>query len=101
MAKFAEVLVNKNKIYTYRISPQLEEKIVVGSEVEIPLRSIKTVGYVLKLVPIPEFPTKDILGLKRPERVFDESSVQLANWLSSYYHCYLATALKTILPKEK
>ncbi|MFC1516937.1 hypothetical protein ACFL5G_00090 [Candidatus Margulisiibacteriota bacterium] len=101
MAKYAEVLINRSKIYTYQIPPELESSLQVGSEVEVPLRNKRTTGYLLSLVGIPEFPTKDIYNIKRPERVFDEALVDLAKWMSEYYRCYYTTALKTILPKEK
>lgn len=101
MPKFAEVLVNKLKIYTYQIPQELEQAMQIGSEVVVPLRKQETTGYVLEFVPMPKFPTKDIIKLKRPEPVFNEALVKLAYWLAKYYRCYLPTALKTILPKLK
>ncbi|MBU0580044.1 MAG: hypothetical protein KKA19_02610 [Candidatus Margulisbacteria bacterium] len=99
--KFVEVLINKSKIYTYQVPAHLEKDILVGSEIEVPLRSKQTIGYVLNFVPTPEFPTKDISQIKRAARVFDEALVKLAEWMAQYYRCYLSTALKAILPKEK
>lgn len=97
MKQFVEILVHRNKIYTYEIPEDWDLKI--GQEVVVPLRQQKVAGYVLKFVPQPTFPVKPVAEIKSPIPLFTEDLVQLSEWMSEYYQCFLASALKTILPK--
>lgn len=97
MKQFAEILVYRNKIYTYQVPDGLP--LQVGQEVEIPFRSGKVKGFVLKFVPQPTFPTKDILSATSSTQFFTEELVQLSEWMTKRYQCFLASALKVILPK--
>lgn len=97
LKQFAEILVYRNKIYTYEIPEGWE--LVVGQEVTVPLRQQKVAGYVLKFVPQPTFPVKPVAEIKSPIQLFTEDLVQLSEWMSAHYQCFLASALKTILPK--
>jgi primosomal protein N' (replication factor Y) (superfamily II helicase) len=100
LQKFAEVLVNRSRIYTYEIPEKFTDEVAIGAVVEVPLRNKKTKGYVLAKVDRPEFVTKDIVSVVSQTPVFTKDLVQLAKWLSDYYKCFFITALKSILPKE-
>jgi primosomal protein N' len=100
LPKFAEVLVNRSRAYTYGVPAALEQTVAVGSVVEVPLRQKTTTGFVTALVPRPEFPTKDIVAVKQTARVFNESLIVLVKWMAEYYRCNLSTAWKTILPRK-
>jgi len=100
LPKFAEVLVNRSRTYTYGVPEALASVLQIGSAVEVPLRNNVTVGYVMDFVPRPEFPTKDIVGLKQDTPVFDTNLLLTARWMAEYYRCGLPAALKTILPKK-
>ncbi len=100
MPKYAEILVNKSRTYTYRIPDGKDTGLQIGSAVKVPLRNALTVGYITSFVPCPEFPTKDIAELARDIPVFDENLLKTALWMADHYRCGLPAALKTILPKQ-
>ena len=101
MTKFAEILVHKQKIYTYEVPSELLSTILVGQEVIVPLRGKSTDGYVIRLTEQqPAFKTLLIKNLVSPTAYFDEKLVELAEFISQKYKCLFATAMKPILPKE-
>lgn len=100
MPKFAEILVHKQKIYTYEVPSELTSIITVGQEVIVPLRGKSTGGYVIRLVKQPLFKTLLIKTLISPTAYFDEKLVELAAYIAEKYKCLFATAMKPILPKE-
>jgi len=97
--KYAEILVNKSKIYTYSIPDKFSTE--VGAKVEVPLRGKNKSGYIINFCSMPEFPVKNIINREDDNIYFSESLVKLAEWISKHYKCYFATALKSILPPDK
>ncbi len=88
---------------TYAIPEALDGKVQVGTCVAVPLRERKVVGYVVSVSEQP--PTlpegvkvKPILEVLSPEPLFDEQLLQLAQWVSRYYHCSLDEALQLVIP---
>ncbi len=100
MPKFAEILVHKQKTYTYEVPSELASVITVGQEVIVHLRGKSTSGYVIRLVEKPSFKTLLIKELVSPTAYFDEKLVALAEYIAEKYKCLFATAMKPILPKE-
>ncbi|MDC0977694.1 hypothetical protein OAR19_00385 [bacterium] len=99
MPEFAEILVNKQKIYTYAISPELQSEIAIGQEVEVTLRNTNTSGYVLKFVPKPKFETLPIISICSKNLYFNKQLVELAEYIADKYKCLFPTAMKAVLPK--
>jgi len=90
-------------LLTYAIPEPLDGKVQVGSCVAVPLRERKVVGYVVAVTdqppPLPEgVKIKPVLEVLSPEPLFDEHLLQLAQFISRYYHCSLDEALQLVIP---
>jgi len=96
MTKYLEVLINKN-IFTY----QTNKSIPIGTEVLVPIRKHKASGFVIGIVPKPNFTTRKIIDVIKLKPQFSEELASLADWIASYYKCYRSKAFELILPKQK
>ena len=97
------------QIYTYSIPSFLEEKIKIGQLVEIFFRRRKIKGVVIKInsgknktlsqeLKIKKIKLSPILRLDGSEIVLSKTQIELAEFVSGYYHTSLGLAIKTILP---
>lgn len=100
MTKFAEILVHKQKVYTYQIPAELTATAEIGQEVTVSLRGKNTNGYIIKFVEKPIFKTLAVKELVSATSYFDDKLVALAEFIAQKYKCLFATAIKPILPKE-
>jgi primosomal protein N' (replication factor Y) len=104
MTNFAEVIVNRkssftDKIYHYSIPQKLSGKVKIGSQVTIPFGKRRDTGYVIGFVEKPDVKNvKDILDVESDSPLFNEDSVDLAKWMSSYYLCFTINALRAVMP---
>lgn len=111
MAKFAQVIVDLSiekldRPFTYEIPEQLQEKVTIGTQVEIPFgkgnRTLK--GFVIGLSDEsglgPEILLKPISSVL-PERGVTNDLIELAAFISKNFGGTLNAALKTVLPIKK
>lgn len=96
MQNFVEILIHERQVYTYQVPKILE--VEVGMEVEIELRNKKVTGFVIQFVPMPTFPTKNILSIINLVPAFTPILVQLAYKIAEEQQCMPGQALKWILP---
>jgi primosomal protein N' (replication factor Y) len=92
--RYIEILIRKH-LFTYHYTQPIE----VGQEVLVPFRNGRASGYVVKIVPKPEFETKAIIDIVRPKPQFSADLAALADWISETYLCYRTKAMELILPK--
>lgn len=119
MGEFAEVAVNQTirsaqrsrletpdifrpsevAVFHYRIPPHLREKLVAGQMVWVPFGPRTVQGVTLALTdesPVPD--TRDIKGILDLEPVLSGEQIALARWMSDFYICPLADAVRLMLP---
>lgn len=110
--KFANIIVDishekLDRPFEYIIPKQLEDKIAVGSSVNIPFgkgnRLIK--GYVIEITKTPNFDKmklKEIVSLSEKNTQIESQLIALAWWIKENYGATMNQALKTVLPvKDK
>ena len=106
--KYAQVLVDINKLgtktFSYLIPEKLKEDIKIGQAVSIPFGNRKeplkafVVGFTNYLeAGIKAKEIEDILEL---EPLFSLEYLQLLEWVSNYYFCDIQTVLNTALPQK-
>lgn len=83
-----------SSVFTY----QSEQRLHIGNIVSIPVGSRLLSGVVMNKVAQPKYATKPV------EKLLEDSALpkhllDLAAWLSDYYHTPLATVFQTILPR--
>lgn len=72
--------------------------LIIGSFVMMPVGKQTLLGIVIKEVARPAYTTKEVSApLDIP--TLPIQLVQVAEWMSSYYHAHLATVFQTILPR--
>ncbi len=110
---YADVIVdishkNIDRPFCYRIPPESEGQITIGTKVRIPFGKGNTerCGYVVALsdVPsdeIPEDRIKDLLGVAERSVSAEENLIELAAFIRERYGSTMITALKTVLPVKK
>lgn len=100
MFKIAEVLVNiavanLNKTFSYIIPDHLD--VEIGFRVLVPFGNRKVEGFVLSVTSGEGADLKAILDTIDEMAWFDENMVKTAKWLSEYYLCTLADAMRLFL----
>jgi len=94
--QYVDVIVNKTRIYTYASPENLN--LTIGRKVLVPLRQKDQEGYVIST--FTEKPDFKVLAVKEAvdENIyFSAELVELAEWVSAHYKCFLPTALKVML----
>ncbi|MEW6089184.1 MAG: primosomal protein N' [bacterium] len=99
--KYAKVAlpVPVNKLFTYHVPDDFQDKIAIGQRVSVPFSGKKLTGYVIELVA-----ETDVPKLKEIEKILDEEPViipsilKLSKWMSEYYLCSLGDVLKSAFP---
>lgn len=102
--KYANVVINlpvKNlfKQFTYKVPDELEH-INIGWRVVVPFGVQKVEGFIISLLneaPL-EYDCKDIVATLDTRPWFDQEMLATAEWLSKYYLCSLAEAMRLFIP---
>ena len=85
--------------FTYRVPPQLEERVETGSVVLVPLLNTMHIAYVLGPCAPPDLPRiRPIEGVVDEPPVFDAETVRLCEWVARRYLSSLSQALRLVLP---
>lgn len=108
---YAEVIVdisheNVDRPFSYRIPEHLQDRIVLGSKVEIPFGKAnrRITGYVVGFcdkVDYDESKVKEIVALCEKSVSPEEKLIALASFIKEKYGSTMITALKTVLPVKK
>lgn len=106
--RYADIVVdisNKNldKVFQYRVLPEMEDRICVGMVVNVPFgqRDREVTGYVVELSDVPALETekiKDILSLQSDAETTESKMILLADWMKRQYGASMAQALRTVFP---
>lgn len=92
-----------DRTFQYRIPPDLQSQVKVGSQVEIPFGSgnRRIRGYVISISQEPRFPEekmKDIFSSYSGEFNVESNMIILAGWMKKTYGSTMIQALKTVMP---
>ena len=109
MPLYADIIVNisasdLDRSFQYRVPEALEEKIRLGSRVDIPFNRRQIRGFVIGLSDTPAIDEEKILpltGLSRKSVVLEDRMMALASWMRERYGCTMNQALMTVLPVNK
>ena len=106
--KYADIIIdistkNVDRVFQYRIPPDLEDMVQVGSRVMVPFGRGDTMrqGYVVSLTTIPTFApekTKEIRDVVPGAVSVQEQMILLAWWMKERYGATMNQALKTVMP---
>lgn len=106
--KYADIIIdistkNVDRVFQYRIPPDLENMVQVGSRVMVPFGRGDTMrqGYVVSLTTIPTFApekTKEIRDVVPGAVSVQEQMILLAWWMKERYGATMNQALKTVMP---
>ncbi len=106
--KYADIIIDistkqVDRVFQYRIPPDLEQEIQVGSRVLVPFGRGDTMrkGYVVSITTIPNFAperTKAIDSVVPGAVSVQEQMILLAWWMKERYGSTMNQALKTVLP---
>lgn len=87
-------------LLTYRIPPELEASVVIGTPVKVPLGKRQTTGYIADRYrgPTPPFALKDIVAVDVDSPQLPEKLIALLLFASDYYHVLPGELLASALP---
>lgn len=105
-APYAQVILersqsNLDKELTYEVPDALGEALRIGSAVLVPVGHQTLTGYVTGFSSDLEFDAgrlRPIRQLASKAPLFDAKALQVARWISAYYHCSLGDALTCFVP---
>lgn len=96
--KFYEVAVADRGLKTHQtLTYSHEDRLSIGTIVQVPLRNRKKNGVIIKASKKPEYATKPISQVIDSEPI-PEHLIQLAEWLAEYYAVDLGTCVGLMLP---
>ena len=109
---FADVIIDisapsLDRSFQYRIPRELEDRVQIGSPVQIPFGKGNTLrkGYIVGISSTPNFDiarTKDISEVPEKDLTIEDTLVKLAGYIRSEYGGTQYEALKTVIPvREK
>ncbi|MGF6989292.1 primosomal protein N' (replication factor Y) [Lachnospiraceae bacterium PF1-21] len=108
---FADIIIDVtsgklDRIFQYRIPEALQEKVKIGSRVQIPFGkgNHEISGYVVDITDKTDYePTKikDIAGILEKDIALEGKMVALAAWMKEHYGGTFVAALKTVMPIKK
>ncbi|MBI2947859.1 MAG: primosomal protein N' [Verrucomicrobia bacterium] len=87
------------KEFDYRVPPELEGQIEVGSRVKVPFATRQVLGSVTALVSkSPHTNLRCLLKVIGHHSLVTPKVLHLARWIAEYYCCPLEIALRSVLP---
>ncbi len=95
-----------DKVFQYQVPAELEESLVVGSEVRVPFGSgnREINGYVISFTEQPDYDPekiKPIAGVVKDSLAIESRLVELAAWMKEHYGGTMIQALRTVLPIKR
>lgn len=108
---FADIIIDithekLDKVFQYRIPPELEGVLQVGMEVIVPFGkgNKETHGYVIGFSEKADYDLakiKEVLCIEENHQKIESKLIALAAWIREYYGGTMIQALKTVLPIKK
>ncbi len=108
---FADIIIDithekLDKVFQYRIPPELEGVLQVGMEVVVPFGKAnkETHGYLIGFSEKADYDLtkiKSVLRIEENHQAIESKLVALAAWIREYYGGTMIQALKTVLPIKK
>ena len=108
---FADIIIDithekLDKVFQYRIPPELEGVLQVGMEVIVPFGkgNKETHGYVIGFSEKTDYDLakiKEVLCIEENHQEIESKLIALAAWIREYYGGTMIQALKTVLPIKK
>ena len=108
---FADIIIDithekLDKVFQYRIPPELEGVLQVGMEVIVPFGkgNKETHGYVIGFSEKADYDLakiKEVLCIEENHQEIESKLIALAAWIREYYGGTMIQALKTVLPIKK
>ena len=108
---FADIIIDithekLDKVFQYRIPPELEGVLQVGMEVIVPFGkgNKETHGYVIGFSEKADYDLakiKEVLCIEENHQEIESKLIALAAWVREYYGGTMIQALKTVLPIKK
>ena len=108
---FADIIIDithekLDKVFQYRIPPELEGVLQVGMEVVVPFGkgNKETHGYVIGFSEKSDYDLakiKEVLCIEENHQEIESKLIALAAWIREYYGGTMIQALKTVLPIKK
>lgn len=90
-----------DKTFQYLVPAELQDKLRVGMQVEIPFGKRTLRGYVVELVDRPEYDVgklRPLAGIAESGVPIESQLIELAGWMKRQYGSTMNQALKTVLP---
>lgn len=87
--------------YSYRVPESLDDIAQPGRRALVPLGKRVATGFITRRTNAIDFPPeklKDVFDVLDDEPLFDETRLQLAQWIAEYYLAGLGEVLRTMLP---
>ena len=108
---FADIIIDithekLDKVFQYRIPPELEGVLQVGMEVIVPFGkgNKETHGYVIGFSEKTDYDLakiKEVLCIEENHQEIESKLIALAAWIREYYGGTMIQALKTVLPIKR
>lgn len=103
---YADIIVdishnNIDRTFTYNIPKDLENKVYIGSCVDIAFGGSVRKGYILSFKDTSEYDEnkiKDIIGISNKSLSINDKLIKLALHIKNDYGCTMSKALKTVMP---
>jgi primosomal protein N' (replication factor Y) len=102
MQRYARVVTDDptDKELDYFIPPAWKSKVHVGSRIKVPLRNREVLATVTSILDETEVTNpRAIVQLVSEEPVLNVELLRLARWMSEYYCCSFAAAIRSTLPQ--
>lgn len=90
-----------DKTFQYLVPAELQDRLRVGMQVEIPFGKRTLRGYVVELVDRPEYDVgklRPLAGIVESGVPIESQLIELAGWMKRQYGSTMNQALKTVLP---
>ncbi|MGE5544360.1 MAG: hypothetical protein ACM3UW_05240, partial [Bacillota bacterium] len=91
--------LQEENLFTYRVPLPLQDKILPGKRVLVPLGNQVTRGFVMEMEPGGEAgDLKPVMGVLDEEPILNSEMLALARWLADYYMAPLSRVVKAMFP---
>ncbi len=103
MEPLADIIIDRvveslDHPFTYRIPPELVDAIAVGQWVTVPFGKSEVFGVVRHMRSGSSEGLKDIKTIRRLDPVLTPVLLELAEWMQDRYLCFLAQAIRAMVP---
>ena len=101
MAEYVEVITSLpiDRTFQYRVTGREQYPPATGKRVQIPFRSSKRIGYIVKIEDKPMVETpRPLIDIIDDAPIFTAEMIELARWIKDNYFCSWGEALEAMIP---